>query len=108
MTHWATIESLRALAAETTSFQRDGYSAGWLKSGWDAVRHPSAPGVRWRLRRGHNHALIVPCHSKPGIWIVSTTQDSKQRQFGGLRSAMDAAMADMVAGFGRAAKSVED
>jgi hypothetical protein len=108
MTHSATIESLRALAAETTSLERDGYSADWLKSGWDAVRHPSAPGVRWRLRRGHNHALIVPSHSRPGTWIVWTTQDSKQRQFGGLRSAMDAAMADMATGFRGAAKSADD
>jgi hypothetical protein len=103
MTHWATVDTLRAIAAETTSFRRDGYSADWLKSGWDAVRHPGSPGVRWRLRRGHSHALIVPSPSNPGTWIVSTTQNATRRQFWRLRSAMEAAMADVATGGGEAA-----
>ena len=95
MTNSATIDSLRAIAVETMLFEREGYSQDWMKSGWDAVRHPDAPGVRWRLRRGHNHALIVPYHSTPGAWIVSTTKSSTRRQFVGLRSAMKAAVAEM-------------
>ena len=95
MTHSATIDSLRAIAVETVLFEREGYSPDWMKSGWDAVRHPDSPGVRWRLRRGHDHALIVPLHARPNTWIVSTTKNPAQRRFRGLLSAMDAAMADV-------------
>lgn len=95
MTYSATIDSLRAIAVETMLFEREGYSPDWMKSGWDAVRHPDAPGVRWRLRRGNNHALIVPYHSTSDAWILSTTNSSTRRRFVGLRSAMEAAIAEM-------------
>jgi hypothetical protein len=95
MTHAATIEQLRAIAFETTLLRRDGYSPGWMKSGWDPVRHPDVPGVRWRLRRGHDCALVVPSRTLRGAWIVSTTRNPAKRRYGGLRIAMDAAMADV-------------
>lgn len=103
MTHSATVKSLRAIALEAATFQRDGFSADWMKSGWDAVRHPQAPGVRWRLRVGANGALIVPALGTPGSWILSSTSRPSPRRFADLCRAMDAALAEIGSAEPRAA-----